>query len=159
MSQKKNHVARSKAKVSLLSNYVHRRQWNLCLTHDLSYMVGFINYLAQMIIMTRWCVVKKNISLDQRSRSQSALQLASVRPVHVWPITLKMILYKTICCKQCQGHSPHLNFMQRLQWNLFVSDYILGFIYNLAEMTVMALHCVTNKKHVPRSKVKIKVCT
>ena len=54
----------------------------------LSCMVGFGNYLVQIIIMTKQCVMNKN---------------------HV----------KGLC------HSPHLNFVDRVQRNLFVSAHSL----------------------------------
>ena len=41
---------------------------------SMSCMVGLINYLAKIIIMTSGCVANKNIMLGQRSRSQFPLK-------------------------------------------------------------------------------------
>ena len=54
-----------------------------CSTHNL---VGFKNYMAEMIITTRQCVACKNILLGQRSRSQSALKVFAFQ-IHVRRIT------------------------------------------------------------------------
>ena len=54
-------------------------------------MVGFKNYLAEMIIMTRQYVVCKDMSLGQTSRSQSAPKVCAFQ-IHVRPITSSCIV-------------------------------------------------------------------
>ena len=49
-------------------------------------MMGFQNYVAEMIITTRQYVSCKNMLLGQRSRSQPALKVCAFR-IHVRPIT------------------------------------------------------------------------
>ena len=49
----------------------------LCPDHNLTIHDGIENDLAQMIIMTRRCVRTRTMSLGQRSRSQSALELCA----------------------------------------------------------------------------------
>ena len=51
-----------------------------------SCMVGFKNYLAEMIITTRQYVACKNMSPGQRSRSQPALKIHAFQ-IHVRTIT------------------------------------------------------------------------
>ena len=51
-----------------------------------SCMVGFINYLAEMIITTRQYVVCNDMSLGQRSRLRLALKVCAFQN-HVQPIT------------------------------------------------------------------------
>ena len=51
-----------------------------------SCMVLFKNYLAEMIIMTRQCVVCKNMLLGQMSRLQQALKDFAFQ-IHVGPVT------------------------------------------------------------------------
>ena len=60
-------------------------------------IMGFKNYLAQMIIMTRCVPHARTMSqhVGQISRSQSALKLcayAAVKQVHVKPITLSCMV-------------------------------------------------------------------
>ena len=54
----KNYVARSKVKVTV--GALCFCVLESCPTHNSLCMVGFKNYLAEMIIMTRWCVTRKN---------------------------------------------------------------------------------------------------
>ena len=56
-----------------------------------SCMVGFKNYLAEMIITTRQYVLCQDISLGQRSRSQPALKVCAFQ-IHVPPITSSFIV-------------------------------------------------------------------
>ena len=57
-------------------------------TITLSCVVGFKNYLIQMIIMTKQCVMNKNPVGRSKVYVKSALKLwghISVKPVRVWP--------------------------------------------------------------------------
>ena len=79
-----------------------------------SYMVGFKNYLAEMIITRRQYVACKNMLLGQRSRSQPALKLCALQ-MHVRPITsscmmgfenyLAEMIIKT---RQCVTYKTHV---------------------------------------------------
>ena len=58
---KKNHVIKSKVYVTVHLNVVHRFQRDLwCLPITWSSMLGFINNVAQIIIMTRGCDANEN---------------------------------------------------------------------------------------------------
>ena len=86
----------------------------VCPNHISSYMLGFKNYLAEMIIRTRQCVAYKNMSLGQRSRSQLALKVCAFQ-IHVRPITsscmvelknyLEEIIITTRHCVACKNHA------------------------------------------------------
>ena len=79
----------------------------------LSCIVKFINYLEEIIILTRRCVAYKNMSLGQRSRSKAALQVCAFR-IRVRPITsscmvgfkncLAQIIIKTRRCVACKNY-------------------------------------------------------
>ena len=58
----KNHVVRSKVYVTVctLTLCIHYSETCLCLPITWSSMLGFINNVAQMIIMIRGCVANKN---------------------------------------------------------------------------------------------------
>ena len=91
-----------------------------------SCMGVFKNYLAEMIITTRQCVICKNILLGQRSRSQPALKVFAFQ-IHVGPITSSCMMgfenyfaKMIITTRQCvdvrtmslgQGHSLHFKFV------------------------------------------------
>ena len=80
-------------------------------------MVGFENYLAEMIITTRHYVKCKDMSLGQRSRSQPALKNRAIQ-IHVRPITSSSIVgfenylaemsIVTRQCVACKNHIPRL---------------------------------------------------
>ena len=79
----KNHVARSKVKVTAELKLC---AFQNCVQLITACMVMFKKYFAEIIITTRQCVVCKNMLLGQRSGSQLALKVCAFQ-IHVGPIT------------------------------------------------------------------------
>ena len=126
-------------------------------------MVGFKNYWAEMIIMTRQCVGCKTISLGQRSRSQSALTVCAIQN-HVPPITsscmvgfenyLAEMIFTTKQYAMCKNmllgqrsrSQPAVKVCAfQIHVQPITSSCMVGFENFLAEMIITTRHCVAYK--------------